>query len=234
MVTATAAGSYTARPTRACSGRRTWRRARRVPQPARDDQFRVRGAVQVVLRSGESCRLRMRLHTADGTVRRFEGLVHAVREDDADEHGAIIGAVIAARDVTELSDREEQVELAAQAFERMAEAVMITNAAGRILTVNQSYTRITGYAASEVLGRHESEFRGALQPPSFYDDLYAEVAAQRPLGRHQLVQAPRRHAVPRVAQRERGARRRGPCHAPCHPVPRAGRPRRRRDARHTA
>lgn len=140
-----------------------------------DDQFRVRGAVQVVLRSGESCRLRMRLHTADGTVRRFEAMVHAVREDETDERGKIIGAVIAARDVTELSDREEQVELAAQAFERMAEAMMITNAAGRILTVNQSYARITGYAASEVVGRHESEFRGALQPPSFYDDLYAEV-----------------------------------------------------------
>lgn len=140
-----------------------------------EDQFRVRGAVQVVLRSGESCRLRMRLHTADGTVRRFEGLVHPVREEGAGEKGAITGAVIAARDVTELSDREEQVELAAQAFERMAEAMMITNAAGRILTVNQAFARITGYAAAEVLGRHESEFRGALQPPSFYDELYAEV-----------------------------------------------------------
>ncbi|MEW6690676.1 MAG: PAS domain S-box protein [Pseudomonadota bacterium] len=136
-----------------------------------EDQFRVRGALQVVVRSGETCRLRMRLHTAAGDVRRFEALVHAVK----DEAGAITGAVIASRDVTELRDREEQLEVAAHAFERMAEGMVIANAAGRILTVNQAYSRITGYPAEELLGRQESDFRSAMQPPSFYDDLYAEV-----------------------------------------------------------
>ena len=52
---------------------------------------------------------------------------------------------------------------------------MITNAAGRILTVNQSYSRITGYSPEEVLGRQESEFRAAMQPQTFYDEIYAEV-----------------------------------------------------------
>ena len=51
------------------------------------------------------------------------------------------------------------------AFERMAEGMVITNAAGRILTVNQSYSRITGFAPEEVLGRQESDFRSAMQPP---------------------------------------------------------------------
>jgi PAS domain S-box-containing protein len=136
-----------------------------------EDQFRVRGALQVVVRSGETCRLRMRLRTASGEVRRLEALVHAVR----DEAGAITGAVIASRDVTELRDREEQLEVAAHAFERMAEGMVVANAAGRILTVNQAYSRITGYAAEELVGRQESEFRSAMQPQSFYDDLYAEV-----------------------------------------------------------
>lgn len=143
-----------------------------------EDQFRVRGALQVVVRSGESCRLRMRLRTAGGDVRKFESLVHAVRAEDGaapEAQARIIGAVIASRDVTELRDREEQLEVAAHAFERMAEAMVISNAAGRILTVNQSFTRITGYAAEEVIGRQESEFRSAMQPQAFYDDLYAEV-----------------------------------------------------------
>ena len=136
-----------------------------------EDQFRVRGALQVVVRSGESCRLRMRLRTRDGDVRRFEVLVHAVNAED----GSITGAVMAARDVTELRDREEQLEVAAHAFERMAEAMIISNASGRILTINQSFTRVTGYAADEVIGRQEADFRSAMQPPAFYDDLYAEV-----------------------------------------------------------
>ena len=143
-----------------------------------DDQFRLRGALQVVVRSGESCRLRMRLHTVEGEVRRFEALVHAVTEEGGGITGAekrITGAVIAARDVTELRDREEQLEIAAQAFERMAEAMMITSAAGRILMVNQSYTRITGYPAGEVVDRPESDFRNAMQPEAFYDEIYAEV-----------------------------------------------------------
>jgi PAS domain S-box-containing protein len=136
-----------------------------------EDQFRVRGALQVVVRSGESCRLRMRLHTFSGEVRRIEATVQPVRE----EGGEIRGAVMASRDVTELRDREEQLEVAALAFERMAEGMVISNAAGRILTVNQSYTRITGYAPEEVLGRQENEFRSAMQPQSFYDDIYAQV-----------------------------------------------------------
>jgi PAS domain S-box-containing protein len=57
----------------------------------------------------------------------------------------------------------------------MAEGMMITNAAGRILTVNQSFARITGHAPGEVLGRQENEFRAAMQPESWYDELYAEV-----------------------------------------------------------
>jgi PAS domain S-box-containing protein len=138
----------------------------------------VRGALQVVVRGGESCRLRMRLHTVDGDVRRFEAMVHPVKEEGGPIGAAvsrITGAVIAARDVTELRDREEQLEVAAQAFERMAEAMFITNAAGRILMVNQSYARITGYTAADVVGRPENEFRTAMQPQTFYDEIYAEV-----------------------------------------------------------
>jgi len=142
-----------------------------------EDQFRVRGAVQVVVRSGETARLRMRLHTPGGEVRRFETLVHPVRAegDGPDGEGKIIGAVLASRDITDLHDREEQLEVAANAFERMAQGMVITNAAGRILSVNHSYTRITGYPQDEVLGRHESEFRSAMQPQSYYDDSYAQV-----------------------------------------------------------
>jgi PAS domain S-box-containing protein len=149
-----------------------------------EDQFRVRGAVQVVVRSGESTRLRMRLHVKTGEARRFEVTVHPVHAEEDAEGGKgkiigagrrITGAVMASRDITALSDREEQLEVAAHAFERMAEGMVITNAAGRILTVNFSYTRITGYAQDEVLGHHESEFRGAMQPQSYYDDVYAQV-----------------------------------------------------------
>jgi PAS domain S-box-containing protein len=136
-----------------------------------EDQLRVRGALQALVRSGQTSRLRMRLRTRHGDVRRVETLMHAVNGED----GAITGAVLASRDVTELRDREEQLEIAGLALENMADAMMITSASGRILTINGSFTRITGYAPAEVLGRQESEFRSALQPASFYDEMYAAV-----------------------------------------------------------
>jgi len=136
-----------------------------------EDQLRVRGALQALVRSGETCRLRMRLRTRTRDVRRVETLMHAVRGED----GAITGAVLASRDVTELRDREEQLEIAGLALEGMAEAMMITSASGRVLTINSAFTRITGYAAAQVLGQQENACRSALQPASFYDEMYATV-----------------------------------------------------------
>ena len=136
-----------------------------------EDQLRVRGAVQVLLKNGMSGKVRLRLNTKIGELRRLESMVYAVR----DEHGLITGSVMASRDITELADRDEQLEVAGLAFERMAEAMMITNAAGRILTVNRAFTRITGHEAADVLGEPESRFRSGMQAESFYDDIYATV-----------------------------------------------------------
>jgi PAS domain S-box-containing protein len=143
-----------------------------------EDQLRVRGALQSLVKSGLSCRLHLRLHTRYGELRRYEILVHAVRDNSGavtEAEAAITGAVLVSRDVTDATLREEQLEVAAHAFERMAEAIVITSADGRILTVNKAYTQITGYAAAEVVGQPEADFRSAMQPAEFYDDLYAEV-----------------------------------------------------------
>jgi len=104
-------------------------------------------------------------------VRRMETLFHVVNAQD----GSITGAVMSSRDITELADRDEQLEVAGLAFERMAEAMMITNAAGRVLTINKAFTRITGHEAADVLGQPESRFRSVMQADAFYDDMYATV-----------------------------------------------------------
>lgn len=135
------------------------------------DQLRVRSALQVLVGNGMSGKVRMRLRTRGGDVRRIESTVHTIRGED----GVIAGAVMASRDITELSDREEQLEVAGLAFERMAEAMIITNASGRILSVNRAFTRITGYEPADVLGQPENRFRSGMQAEAFYDDMYAAV-----------------------------------------------------------
>jgi PAS domain S-box-containing protein len=191
-----------------------------------EDQFRVRGAVQVVVRSGEPCRLRLRLHTMNGEVRRFDTMVHPVKSTEAEGGEKTHGAVLASRDVTELRDREEQLEVAAHAFERMAEGMMITNAPGA------SSARTSPSRASRLCAGGGRRQAGERVPHRHAARILLRrhlrgSAAQRPLGRHHLVPPPRRHGVPGVAQRERGARRRRAHHPLRRAVPRTGQPRRR-------
>src|SRR5882762_3227872 len=65
--------------------------------------------------------------------------------------------------------------LAAHALEGMTEAIMITAADGTIVTVNRAFCELTGHTRDDVLGQSEKTVRNALQPPEFYDELFAAV-----------------------------------------------------------
>jgi PAS domain S-box-containing protein len=54
----------------------------------------------------------------------------------------------------------------------MAEGMLIAAADGTVLSVNRAFTAVTGYAKEDVLGKAESEFRTAMQPPQFYEDIH--------------------------------------------------------------
>ena len=57
----------------------------------------------------------------------------------------------------------------------MTEAILIASADGTVVTVNRAFCDITGYTRADVLGQPEKTFRNALQPPDFYDEMYAAV-----------------------------------------------------------
>ena len=52
---------------------------------------------------------------------------------------------------------------------------MITSADGTVTTVNRAFCDLTGYARDDVLGQPEKAIRNALQPPEYYDEIYATV-----------------------------------------------------------
>ncbi|MDP1614049.1 MAG: PAS domain S-box protein [Sulfuritalea sp.] len=90
-----------------------------------------------------------------------------------DADGQVVGVEGTTRDNTRQRRAEEELRLAAKVFESSGEAIMIADAKGDILSVNQAFSRVTGYAAAEVLGRdarmlasgkHDAEFfRGMWQ-----------------------------------------------------------------------
>ena len=74
-------------------------------------------------------------------------------------------------DITERRRTEQQLQLAASVFTHAREGIMITDADGAIIDVNDTFTRITGFTRQEALGenprilnsgRHDAEFYAGL------------------------------------------------------------------------
>lgn len=64
----------------------------------------------------------------------------------------------------QLADRE----LAAAVFDNAAEAIIITDERGDFVEVNPAFSRMTGYAAAEVLGKPVALLKSERHPPEFY------------------------------------------------------------------
>ena len=67
-----------------------------------------------------------------------------------------------------LSESRYHSWLANRVFELTRDGVMITDSRGNIERVNPAFTRVTGYAQQEVLGRNPRLLSSGRQPPEFY------------------------------------------------------------------
>jgi diguanylate cyclase (GGDEF)-like protein/PAS domain S-box-containing protein len=84
---------------------------------------------------------------------------------------AVRGVVTTFQDITEQKRAEEHLRIAAVAFETQ-EGMIITDASSRILRVNQSFTRITGFAADEAIGHTPAMLKSGRHDPHFYEDMW--------------------------------------------------------------
>jgi PAS domain S-box-containing protein len=140
-----------------------------------DDADRARLAVLRAAATGKPRELPLRLVDREGRIRQFKTRVQAVNANAEQGRTPAERLVLVSHDVTDLRENEERLLLAAHALEGMTEAIVITSADGTIVTVNRAFSEITGFTREEALGAREKEVRTALQPPEFYDDVYAAV-----------------------------------------------------------
>ncbi|WP_027405112.1 EAL domain-containing protein [Aquaspirillum serpens] len=111
-----------------------------------------------------------------------------------DEHGGLIGVVSFSDILTSieheyvnelqyaLKERDEALNLSRQnlrladkVFDSTLEGIVITDANGIIETVNPAFTRITGWRKEEVLGKSPRILNSGLQPPEFYQHMWASL-----------------------------------------------------------
>ena len=73
--------------------------------------------------------------------------------------------------------RDDRLQRAADVvLEEAEEAVMVTDAGGRIVSVNRAFSRITGYARDEAIGQTPRMLRSGVHTPNFYTELWASLA----------------------------------------------------------
>ena len=83
----------------------------------------------------------------DGHIIQVDVTISPVR----DAVGRVIGASKIARDVTVQKAAEQRLKLISSVFTNTSEGILILDRAGRIVEVNQAFSKITGYGKDEVL-----------------------------------------------------------------------------------
>ena len=107
----------------------------------------------------EACELRL------ATESRLTVQIEATLASD----GGTCNAVVT--DITAHKQAQAHLLLAASVFTHTRDGIIICSPDGKIIDVNAAFTRITGYAREEVLGKEPCMFNSGQQSPEFYAEM---------------------------------------------------------------
>jgi diguanylate cyclase (GGDEF)-like protein/PAS domain S-box-containing protein len=109
-----------------------------------------------------------RYERADGRVQWVKREIIPWRTAD----GSVGGIIAFSEDITQQKKSEERTQLAASLFTHAREGVVITDAQGSILEVNEAFIRLSGYSREEVLGHNPRFLKSGLQGKEFYEQMW--------------------------------------------------------------
>jgi len=95
----------------------------------------------------------------------------------ASQPGAPYVHLAITHDITESKQAQKKLQLAASVFTHAREGIMITDACGTIVEINDTFSQITGYSREETLGQNPRMLKSGRQPPEFYAAMWSELAA---------------------------------------------------------
>jgi len=115
----------------------------------------------------------MQIVTSDGRIIAVEVSTKVI--ETASGHRLIQGVF---RDIRQRKQAEAELKLAARVFESSPEAIVITDAANNIASVNSAFSEMTGYDAAEVIGRNPRLLSSGRQSAEFYAAMWRAIAAE--------------------------------------------------------
>ena len=132
-----------------------------------EDRPAALDAVAQQLRRGKPLAVETRHRCQDGSIRILAWSAFA------DKTNRVIYAT--ARDVTAQRASEEQLRKLWLAVEQTSHSIVITNLDASIEYVNQAFTDISGYAASEVLGQNPRLLQSGLTAKSVHQEMWSAL-----------------------------------------------------------
>lgn len=117
-----------------------------------DDRDSFEMMISEAIRERRHFQHQHRLLLAEGRVKH----VREIGEVCCAADGLPQSVVATAQDVTSQFQMESRLQLLASAFQYSGEAILITDNANNIVTVNPAFTKLTGYTAEDALGRNPS------------------------------------------------------------------------------
>ena len=100
--------------------------------------------------------------------------LHVTSTPEPIENGDVLwhGLIV---DISERKQAEEKLHLAASVFTHAREGILITDADGVIIDVNDAFAGITGYARNEVLGQNPRILKSGHHGPEFYAAMWSDL-----------------------------------------------------------
>lgn len=145
-----------------------------------DDQHQAANAFANILDEpdGEQT-VQFRSETADGNWRWLE-----VRGRNRLQDPTIQGIIVTVRDITDRKQREQELELRNRAIEAAPVGITISDADqpdNPIVDVNETFERITGYDAADMIGHNHRILQGEATAPEPVAEMRAAIDADEPV-----------------------------------------------------
>jgi len=87
----------------------------------------------------------------------------------------MLTGLVLSQTLHDLMQARDELKVAAMVFEVSSEAMLVTDAARRVIRVNPAFTAITGYSPAEVISQTPRIFHSGLHGDDFYNQLWASV-----------------------------------------------------------
>jgi diguanylate cyclase (GGDEF)-like protein/PAS domain S-box-containing protein len=89
-----------------------------------------------------------------------------------DINNSVVGVLGIYEDITAWSESQEKIHLAASVFTHAQESIIITDASGMIINVNNAFSQSTGYSLEESIGKNPRILQSGYQSSEFYADMW--------------------------------------------------------------